>query len=83
MREKITPVGAFIRASKAGRFYHNGDGAGFVWRWWHPLSWVGAPLMFLALCIAEGVPCAWRWRQDAGLRLSPWFVMNPERLEWE
>lgn len=83
MSEKLSPIGRLIRLCGAARFYHNGDGAGFVWRWWHPLSWVGAPLLLLLLCVTEGAPSAWRWRQDVGLRLEPWFVLHPEKLEWE
>jgi len=83
MNDKLAPVGRLIRAVGAARFYHDGDAAGFVWRWWHPLSWVCAPLMFLALCVADGVPSAWKWREDAGLRMSRWFTLHPEKLEWE
>lgn len=83
MIDKLSPFGRLLWSSGAARFYHNGDGAGFVWRWWHPLAWVCAPLFFVTLCLVDGVPGAWRWRQDAGLRLAPWFVIHPDRLEWE
>lgn len=83
MREKVSPIGRAIGLLRAARFYHNGDGASFVWRWWHPVSWMLAPLMFLLHCVSEGVPNAWRWREDSGIRLSPWFVLHPEKIEWE
>lgn len=83
MAEKLGPLGRGIRRTGAASFYHNGDGAGFVWRWWHPLSWVLAPLFFLLHCGACGVPDAWRYRHETGLRMDPWFIKNPSHLEWD
>lgn len=83
MDTKLAPIGRLIRSTGAARFYHDGDGAGFVWRWWHPLTWVLAPLGLVAMCAITGVPEAWRYRHDIGLGMKPWFKDNPDRLEWE
>lgn len=83
MWDKLTPVGRAIYMTRSGRFYHDGCGGGFVWRWWHPLSWILAPILFLILCLMVGVPEAWLDRHEIGLRMKPWFVTHPDRLEWE
>ena len=83
IKDKLAPVGRLIRATGAARFYHDGDGAGFVWRAWHPLAWVGAPLLLVVHCIVAGVPDTIRNRHDVGVGMKPWFRDHPERLEWE
>ncbi|GHC61731.1 hypothetical protein [Limoniibacter endophyticus] len=83
MRDKLKMVGRVIRASGAARFYHDGDGAGFVWRWWSPVAWVLAPLSFIVACLAIGIPDAWRDRHDFGFGMKPWFIQNPDRLFWD
>lgn len=83
MRDKLAPLGVIIWLTGAARFYHDGDGAGFVWRWWHPLAWLSAPIFFMLFCAASGVPSAWLNRHEAGFCVSPWFRENPSRLDWE
>lgn len=79
---RMTPFGRFVRFTRAARFYRNGDGAGLLWHWWHPLAWVAAPLLFAASVGLAGAPETWRNRHELGLRMNPWFVEHPERLEW-
>ena len=83
IREKLSPVGLALYATGASRFYHDGDTAGFVWRWWHPLSWIAAPTLLVISAFMFGVPAAWRDRHLIGLRMNPWFVQHPDRLQWE
>jgi hypothetical protein len=83
MRDKLAPIGRVIHATGAARFYHDGDGAGFVWRAWHPLAWLCAPILFGAHCVVAGVPDTVRNRHDVGFGMKPWFRLHPERLEWE
>jgi len=83
MRQKVKFTAKALAAIGAARFYHNGDGAGFVWRWWHPASWVLAPLAFVVSCIIQGAPDAWDSRHDIGFGMNPWFIANPDKLEWE
>lgn len=64
------------------RVYKNGDGFGFVWRWWNPVAWVFAPLLFVASAIMEGVPDTWTNRHNLGFKMDPYFVNHPEKLEW-
>ena len=83
IKDKLTPFGKCLRTTGACRFYHNGDGAGFVWKWWHPVAWVLAPILFVILCILEGVPEAIKSRRDIGFKMDPYFIKNPDRLIWE
>ena len=48
----MTPIGRLLKATRAIRVYKDGDGHGFVWRWWNPVAWgflarviIGARLM--------------------------------------
>lgn len=78
----ITKFGQALRLSGAARFYHNGDGVGFVWRWWHPLAWVMAPLAFVVSVLVDGVPETLRYRYEVGFGINPWFKAHPDELEW-
>lgn len=80
--DKLTPLGRIVRRSRAARWYHDGDGAGFVWRWWHPITWIAAPSLLLASGLIYGFPEAWRSRHEVGLGMKPWFLQNPDRLTW-
>lgn len=64
------------------RVYRDGDGFGFVWRWWNPLAWIAAPLAFIVGVLVQGVPETLRYKHNLGFGMNPWFVENPERLEW-
>jgi hypothetical protein len=83
MSQKISGLGRVLRSSGAARFYHNGDGAGFVWRFWHPLAWIIAPIALIASVIVEGAPSTWRHRHQIGFGMDPWFLKNPDKLRWE
>jgi hypothetical protein len=79
----LSLFGKAIAATGAMRLYENGSATGFVWRWWHPLSWVVGPLLFILQGFVTGFPDAWRYRHDLGFRMNPWFVEHPERLKWK
>lgn len=83
MAQKLRGFGRFLWRTGAGRFYHNGDGAGFVWRPWHPVAWLVAPTAFIASVITEGAPSTWRHRHEIGFGMNPWFVKHPDKLRWE
>lgn len=78
----LNRLGRAINATGAMKRYRDGDTEGFVWRWWHPLSWISAPLLFIFYGFVSGFPEAWRYRHDVGLRMKPWFKDNPDRLDW-
>lgn len=78
----LTALGRLIRMLGAARFYRDGSGAGFVWRWWHPLAWVIAPLSFVASVAVAGFPDTWRYRHEIGIGMKPWFKERPEDLRW-
>lgn len=64
------------------RVYKNGDGFGFVWRWWNPASWILMPLVFIGSAYFEGVPFTLEYKYNIGIGLDPYFVKHPEQLEW-
>lgn len=78
----MTPLGTALKFARVIRVYRNGDGYGFVWRWWNPLAWIIVPLMIAYAVLLQGVPETIRGKHDVGLGLSPWFIEHPERLEW-
>lgn len=78
----LTPVGRVIFMSRAARFYRNGDSAGFLWRWWHPIAWIVAPLGFVASVIVTGIPDTWRYKHELGFGMNPWFKQRPDELRW-
>lgn len=83
--KKKSPFSAFGRIivqTGMFRLYKNGGSFGFLVRWWHPLSWIYAPLVFIASVLFVGFPETWKDRHDIGFRMNPWFVKNPDRLEW-
>ena len=82
MRSKLSPVGRVIYWTGAARFYHNGDGAGFIWRWWHPLAWIVAPLGFIASVVMVGLPETWSDKHALGFGMNPYFVKHPDKLVW-
>ena len=78
----MTPVGRLLKFARVIRVYKNGDGHGFVWRWWNPLAWIAAPLLIIFAILAQGVPETLKERHYVGIGMNPWFVQHPERLEW-
>lgn len=68
--------------SKAMRFFKDGDGLGVLWRWWHPLTWLLAPLIFLLSCVMVGVPEAYKNRHEIGFGLSSFWKENKDKIEW-
>lgn len=64
------------------RVYKDGDGFGFVWRWWNPIAWIFAPLTFMAMSFFEGVPYTFKNRHEVGFGIGPYFIRNPNDLEW-
>lgn len=79
---RLKVAGKIIYHSGAARFYYDGDGLGFVWNWWHPLTWFMAPILLMIHVVLEGVIEAWKYKHDLGIGMKPWFKENPERLEW-
>lgn len=78
----MTPIGRLLKFTRAIRVYKDGDGHGFVWRWWNPLAWVSAPLLILWAILVQGVPETIKQRHYVGIGVNPWFVEHPEQLEW-
>lgn len=83
IKDRLTPLGKFLRVSGVAKFYHNGDGASFIWRWWHPLSWIFVPIVFLLYGFFEGFPTAWMEREDLGIGYPKWAKDDPSSIVWD
>lgn len=79
---KLTPIGKIMRITGVARFYRDGNGARFIWRWWHPLSWILAPLFVVVSVVLDGIFDTWRYRHDIGIGMKPWFKERPAELRW-
>ena len=75
-------AGKFIYFLGAAKFYYNGDTLGYVWRWWHPLSWLLLPVFFVISVLIVGFPETVKYKHDLGIDIAPFFKQNPEQLEW-
>lgn len=78
----LKPVGRFLAKTGSAKIYANGDSVGFVWRWWHPLSWVFAPTAIIISILMQGIPETLVDRHHLGFGLSPWLKANPDQLHW-
>ena len=78
----LRPFAKLLWKARVIRCYCDGDGAGFVWRWWHPVTWILAPATFILGILLVGIPETWRDKHDIGFGMKPWFVANPDRLIW-
>jgi hypothetical protein len=74
-------------ASKTIRLYKDGDGFGYLWRWWNPITWILAPCVivieFAYRFLTEGVSGFDKEiLSDVGITIRPFFKKNPEKLKW-
>lgn len=79
---QMKPLAKFLYYTKAAKFYYNGDCLGFVWRYWHPLTWVLLPLLAMLFVGLVGVPQAYKDRDDIGIGVTKYFKQHPEQLYW-
>lgn len=76
---QLTPLGRFMRMVGAVRVYRIGDTApGFVFRWWHPLSWV-AWLIVLQVCGWTGGSSV---NDEISFRLDGYYRERLDEVEW-
>lgn len=61
----MTKIGRILKACWMIRVYRDGDGFGFVWRWWNPLTWVVAPL-----ALGQSFPSTFRRKHYDGFPLE-------------
>lgn len=79
LKQKINKslrLAKFLYYTGTTKIYHNGDGLGFIWRWYHPLTWVLAPLFILITILLYGFLKSWNRRENLGLRIDPYFTKN-------
>lgn len=68
LKDRLSRAGRVIYATGAISLAPDGDTVSFAWRWWHPLSWVLGPTMFIIAGLLAGFPRAWRDRRDLGFQ---------------
>lgn len=78
----MNKLGLLLYSMMVIRVYKDGDDFGFVWRWWNPLSWILAPLAFIGMVSYYGVPYTLNNTHEVGFKICPYFVENPQQLEW-
>lgn len=78
----LNRLGRALKALRMIRVYKDGDGVGFVWRWWNPLTWIAFPSYFALAVLIQGLPETLRYKHYIGIGMKPWFIDHPERLEW-
>lgn len=83
MNKKLTPIGRALRFIGVCKFYHDGDGAGFVWRWWHPAAWVLAPLAFCGGVLAQGFSESLKYKHHLGFGLGPYWCSRKAEIKWD
>jgi hypothetical protein len=81
-KREMKILGKFLYYSGSAKFYYDGDGLGFVWRWYHPFAWIFVPLLFSIQALLVGVPNTWKYRHGLGIGMNPFFKKNPEKLMW-
>lgn len=79
---EINLLGRLLYKARAIRIYKDGPCLGFVWCWWHPVSWILAPFTLGVHVCLEGVVNAWRYRHDAGWTLAPYYKLHPAEVVW-
>ena len=79
---RLTLFGKFFYYTKAARFYYDGDGLGFIWNWWNPISWICLPVFFIVHILFTGIPETFKYKHDLGIGMNPHFKQYPEHLEW-
>lgn len=52
---RITPVARFLLNIRAIKAWRDGDGISFVWRWYHPVSWVAVPVSLCGAFVFGGI----------------------------
>lgn len=78
----MNKLGRTLKWIRVIRVYKDGDGFGFVWRWWNPLTWLLAPGFVWFAVLMQGIPETLRAPHDIGFGIKPWFIEHPERFEW-
>ena len=79
----FTPLGKIMWYSKAMKWYENADCLSFVWRWYHPLTWLAVPvLLFISFMIGGISGLKREGLVDLGLAIDPYFKKHPEEFRW-
>ena len=80
--KQMKPLMKFFYYTGCIKLYKNGDGVGFVWRWWNPLCIAIVPVIFLINILIVGIPETFKYKDGLGVGVSPFFKKYPEKLEW-
>lgn len=81
-KNRINFFGKVLYSLKSVRFYQNGDGVGFVWIYWNPISWIMIPVFLIIHVLMVGIPDTKQNIHECGITLNPYFKKHPEKLVW-
>ena len=74
LKKKLSPIGKILYYTKTARFYHDGDGCGFLWRWCNPLTYIFLPVLVLISVLMYGILDT--RMHELGLTINPYFKKN-------
>lgn len=74
----VTPLFKFIFYSGAAKTWKDGDSYSFYWKWWHPLTWVAVPLLFIIMVGFEGIPYTCKNMSSIGVGLDSYWKGRPK-----
>ena len=80
--DNVSLIAKFLVYSKSITAWRDGSSFAYTWNWWHPFSWIGAPIMLILACFLNGVFYIKENPEDLGLKLSAYWKMNKENREF-
>lgn len=80
--DELLPLTRLCYMLGAIRIYKNGDATGVLWRYWHPLTWLMIPCLFVIATVLYGVVTVSGELPELGITMGSYFKDNPDRLEW-
>ena len=76
----ITPVARFLLNIRAIKAWRDGDGISFVWRWYHPLTWIATPVFVCVSVVLYGITET--KLSELGIGLSKYWKAHRSEREW-
>ena len=76
----FSKLGYAIYCTGCWKAWKNGNGSAFVWRWWHPLTWVLVPIVVVAAVLTIGIPETIKDRASLGLGISDYWKQHKKEF---
>lgn len=82
----MTFMGKVIYNTKAAYYYRDGTFFSGILKWWHPLSWIIAIVLVVALipvCVMTSITAKEYVSEAKELYyVKSWFMEHPKKLRW-